>query len=57
MNNPFTAGALMIGLGSSLFFEIVHRKTPFNQYKFSHPINIVGNLSFFISIIYLSIKI
>ncbi len=46
MNNSFILGAILIGLGTLLFFEIVHRVTPFKQYKLPHPIRITGIASF-----------
>lgn len=46
MNNSFVVGALIIGLGTVLFSQIVHRVTPFNQYKLAHPIKITGIVSF-----------
>lgn len=48
INNSFIAGAIMIGVGTALFFEIVHRVTPFIKYKLSHPIKITGVASFLI---------
>ena len=46
MNNSFVVGGLIVVLGTVLFFEIVHRVTPFNQYKLTHPIKITGIVSF-----------
>ncbi|WNF38331.1 hypothetical protein RJD24_07870 [Bacillaceae bacterium IKA-2] len=46
MNNSFIVGALLIGVGSALFFEIVGRVTPFSQYKFPHPLKLTGVASF-----------
>jgi hypothetical protein len=46
MNNSFIAGAIIIGIGTLLFFEIVHRVTPFKQFKLTHPIRITGVSSF-----------
>jgi hypothetical protein len=46
MNNVFVFGGIFIVLGTTLFFEIVRRVSPFNEYKKTHPINIVGSSSF-----------
>ena len=46
MNSSFIVGAFIIGLGTALFFEIVQRVTPLNQYKLPHPIRIIGVASF-----------
>ncbi|KYG26098.1 hypothetical protein AZF04_13520 [Alkalihalobacillus trypoxylicola] len=46
MNNSFFVGIILIGIGTVLFFEIFHRVTPFNTYKFSHPLRITGVASF-----------
>lgn len=46
MNNVFVFGGIIIILGTSLFFEIVRRVSPFNEYNKTHPINIVGSTSF-----------
>lgn len=46
MTNSIIVGALIIGVGSALFFEIVRRVTPFNQYKFPHPLKLTGVASF-----------
>lgn len=44
-------GGLFILLGSFLFWEIVNRITPFNTYKFNHPVRITGFASFFLAVV------
>jgi hypothetical protein len=37
--------AIIIILGTTLFGEIVGRITPFHEYKFTHPLKLVGFVS------------
>ncbi|WP_232718693.1 hypothetical protein [Bacillus sp. FJAT-45037] len=46
MSNSFLVGAIILGLGTAIFFEIFHRITPYYKYKLSHPIKMVGISSF-----------
>lgn len=46
MENTFIVGGLIILMGTTLFFEIVRRVTPFNEYKFTHPVKLAGVVSF-----------
>jgi hypothetical protein len=46
MDNVFIIGGIVIIIGSTLFMEIVKRVTPFNQYKFTHPVKLTGFVSF-----------
>lgn len=45
MDNTFIVGGLILLLGTFLFWEIVSRITPFNQYKLTHPVKLVGYIS------------
>ena len=44
MKNPLL-GLISVFLGSILFWEILNRITPFNEYKNSHPVKIAGFVS------------
>lgn len=46
MDNVLSFGGITIILGSVLFWEIVKRVSPFNEYKFNHPVKIAGFASF-----------
>jgi hypothetical protein len=46
MENTLVVGGIVILIGSVLFFEIVRRVSPFQEYKKTHPINVVGTASF-----------
>ncbi|MEK3988468.1 hypothetical protein [Robertmurraya sp. FSL R5-0851] len=46
MENTFIVGGLIILIGTTLFWEIVKRVTPFNEYKFTHPVKLAGFISF-----------
>ncbi|WP_453996000.1 hypothetical protein [Bacillus nitroreducens] len=46
MEHTFIVGGLIILIGTALFWEIVKRVTPFNEYTFTHPVNLVGLISF-----------
>jgi hypothetical protein len=48
MDNVFVVGGIIIVIGTLLFWEIVRRIAPFNEYKNTHPIKIVGFASFVI---------
>ena len=45
MENTFIVGALIILIGSAMFWEIVNRVTPFNKYKITHPVKLAGFIS------------
>lgn len=45
MNNTFVIGGLIILAGTLLFWELVKRITPFDKYKFTHPIKLTGFIS------------
>ncbi|MCR2820435.1 hypothetical protein [Lederbergia panacisoli] len=51
MDNVLIFGGIIILLGTALFWEIVKRVTPFNEYKNSHPVKIVGFVSFGIVVV------
>lgn len=44
IDNFVLAGIIILG-GTTLFWEIVKRVTPFNQYQNSHPVKIAGFVS------------
>ncbi|MBO1264301.1 hypothetical protein J3A84_04510 [Proteiniclasticum sp. SCR006] len=46
MENTFIVGGLLILIGTALFWEIVNRVTPFNEYKITHPVKLAGVISF-----------
>jgi hypothetical protein len=46
MGNTFIVGGLIILIGTALFWEIVNRVTPFNEYKITHPVKLAGVISF-----------
>ncbi|WP_437832903.1 hypothetical protein ACQRXC_25210 (plasmid) [Niallia taxi] len=50
-HNTLLIGGLFILLGTFLFWEIVNRITPFNTYKFNHPVRITGFASFFLTVV------
>lgn len=50
-HNTLLIGGLFILLGTFLFWEIVNRITPFNTYKFNHPVRITGFASFFLAVV------
>ncbi|WP_043929803.1 hypothetical protein [Bacillus sp. EB01] len=51
MENVFFIGGIIIVIGTFLFFEIVKRITPFNEYKNTHPIKLAGFTSFLLVVI------
>lgn len=51
MDNVFIVGGLIIVIGSTLFWEIAKRATPFKEYKNSHPVKITGFISFGVVVI------
>lgn len=51
LNNTFFVGGLIIIIGSGLFWEIVKRVAPYNEYKFTHPVKITGFISFTIVVV------
>jgi phage-related holin len=46
MDHVLVVGGMIIILGCTLFFEVMRRVSPFNEYKKTHPLNIVGSTSF-----------
>lgn len=46
MENTFIVGGLLILIGTALFWEIVNRVTPFNEYKITHPVKLAGVIAF-----------
>lgn len=46
MENTFIVGGLIILVGTALFWEIINRVTPFNEYKITHPVKLAGFISF-----------
>ncbi|MGG4411507.1 hypothetical protein ABER75_22785 [Niallia taxi] len=49
--NTLIFGGFFILLGTFLFWEIVNRITPFNTYKFNHPVRITGFALFFLAVV------
>ncbi|KHF38555.1 hypothetical protein [Halalkalibacter okhensis] len=41
-NSAFISSGILIFIGIFLFGSIVKRMTPINQYKYNHPVNLVG---------------
>lgn len=52
INNTFIIGGLILLIGTLLFLEIAQRITPFNKYKFTHPVKLVGNASFVLILVF-----
>ncbi|MCI1593523.1 hypothetical protein [Heyndrickxia oleronia] len=52
MNNTFIIGGLILLIGTLLFLEIAQRITPFNNYKFTHPVKLVGYASFGLIVVF-----
>lgn len=46
-------GCLLLAAGTLLFFDVVHRITPFNTYKLTHPTKIIGFVSFLVVVLVL----
>lgn len=46
VNNTFIVGGLIILIGFTLFWEVVRRIAPFNEYKVTHPVKLIGYASF-----------
>ncbi|WP_260471829.1 hypothetical protein [Bacillus sp. HMF5848] len=46
IDNAFIVGGIIIVIGTTLFGEIVRRTTRFDEYKFTHPVKLIGFLSF-----------
>lgn len=45
-DNTFIVGGFIILIGTTLFWEIVKRIAPFNEYKLTHPVKLAGFISF-----------
>lgn len=51
--NAMFMGWLLLAAGTLLFFDVVHRITPFNTYKLTHPTKIIGFFSFLVVVLVL----
>ncbi|WP_433750739.1 hypothetical protein [Falsibacillus pallidus] len=46
LENTYIVGGLIILIGTILFWGIIKRVNPYNEYKFTHPIIVAGFISF-----------
>lgn len=51
MDNVLVVGGIILLAGTLLFWEIVKRIAPFNEYKNTHPIKLVGLASFIVVVV------
>lgn len=45
-DNALLFGVVLASIGTLLFAEVIRRVNPFIEYKFTHPVKVVGFISF-----------